>query len=293
MTSLRFYPLGYPVDFAADSNRAIEAVSNAWGAWPKIFDSFALAIMIQVHPGPRPAGVQRFEARNGLLRFACDDINIAEFNLAQRVGRLSIGSGALEDGICFRHHWLETLVLTALDSVFFTPLHAACIAKDGSGTLLCGDSGAGKSTLAYACARAGWTLVSDDAFHLAPGSERVGVGGSNVIRLREPSRKLFPELSAFNVKRAPNGKSAIEIDAPSYGLRTARQAHIDRFVFLRRRPGPTRVSALAIPDAIDYFLKYLLPRETGRAQRHLRQVLTSDPALLEYDRVEDAMEALA
>ena len=53
------------------------------------------------------------------------------------------------------------------------------------------------------------------------------------------------------------------------------------------------MSAFAVPDAIDYFLKYLLPRETSRAHRHLRQVLTSEPVLLEFDRVEDAMEALA
>jgi hypothetical protein len=293
MNQERLYPLGYPVDFVANSERALEAAANIWGTWPIIFDDPALRMTIHVHGGPRPIGVQKFEARGGFLRFSCDESNVAEFDSSTRQGRISIGSDALEDSVCFRHHWLETLVLTALDSVFFTPLHAACVAKNGRGTLLCGDSGAGKSTLAYACARAGWALVSDDAVHLAPGPTRVSVGGSSRIHLREPSRKLFPELSALDVRRAPNGKPAIEIDARALGLNNAYEARVDRFVFLRRRPGPPRLSTFPIRDALDYFLKYLLPRETARAERHLRQVLTAEPVLLEYETVEDALKALA
>jgi len=289
----RFYPLGYPVDFTANSERALEAASKLWGSWPMIFDCPVLSIDIQIHPGPRPTGVQRFEARAGFLRFSCDESNVAEFDVARRAGRLSAGSEALDDELCFRHHWLETLVLTALDSVFFTPLHAACIAANGSGTLLCGDSGAGKSTLAYACARGGWTLVSDDAVHLAPGPGRVGVGGSNKIRLREGSRALFPEISARQAIRAPNGKRTIEIDCSDLGFRTARHARIDRCVFLERRRGPVRVNSLPVRDAIHYFLKYLHPRETARAERHLREVLKHDPMLLKYEHVDDAREALA
>jgi hypothetical protein len=293
MNSARFYPLGYPVNFTANSERALEEVSNLWGAWPRIFEAPPLTITIETSPGPRPIGAQRFEARAGFLRFSCDEVNIAEFDLSARVGRLRIGLDALDDGPCFRHHWLETLVLTALDSVFFTPLHAACIAKKGSGTLLCGDSGAGKSTLAYACARAGWTLVSDDAVHLAPGPGRVGVGGSHTIHLREPARGIFPEIGGLEAKQAPNGKPAIEIDAPTVGFLAVRQVRIDRLVFLRRRPGPVRLSTFPTSHAIGYFLKYLPPRETSRAERHLRGVLTRDPVLLEYETIADAVGALA
>ena len=293
MNSAHFYPLGYPVNFTANSERALEEVSNIWGAWPKIFEAPPLTITIETCPGPRPIGAQRFEARAGFLRFSCDETNVAEFHLIARVGCIRIGLDALDDGPCFRHHWLETLVLTALDSVFFTPLHAACIAKEGIGTLLCGDSGAGKSTLAYACARAGWTLVSDDAVHMAPGPGCVGVGGSHTIHLRNPVRSLFPEIAELAEKRAPNGKPAIEIDATAFGFHAARQARIDRFVFLRRRPGPALLSTFPTSRAIDYFLKYLLPRETSRAESHLHRVLTCDPLLLEYETIEDAMEALA
>jgi hypothetical protein len=293
MKSARFYPIGYPVDIQANFEPAIEAAAANWAHWPSMFAATPLTLAIDVYDGDRPVGAQRFEARAGCLRFSCGETDFAEFDVAAKVGRMRIASGALDDGICFRHHWLETLVLTALDSVFFTPLHAACVARNGSGTLLCGDSGAGKSTLAYACARRGWTLVSDDSVHLVPGLGRIGVGGSRRIRLREPAKALFDELSGYSAKRTPNGKSAIEIDALSSGLQTARRAVIDRCVFLQRRSGSARLSPFPLEEAVGYFLKYLLPRETTRAERHLREALTSEPLLLEYEDVEEAVEALA
>jgi hypothetical protein len=146
--------------------------------------------------------------------------------------------------------------------------------------------------LAYACARRGWILVSDDAVHLAPGPERIGVGGSNIIHLREPARGLFPELEVVDAGTAPNGKQAIEIDAAAKGFLTARYAFVSRCFFLLRRPGPAVVRPFSACAAIEYFLKYLLPRDTAAAERHLREFLSPAPQLLEYERVEDAIAVL-
>jgi hypothetical protein len=247
---------------------------------------------IEIHRGPAPLRAPSFEAPTGWLKFSAGDRNFAVFDLESRTGYMSVGAGALRDEAAFRHHWLEALVLTALDSVFFTPLHAACVARDGFGTLLCGDSGAGKSSLAYACVRRGWTFVSDDAVHLAPGREKAGVGGSNFIHLREPARALFPELNDLDVGTAPNGKAAIEIDSAAHGLNAARSAVASRCYFLRRRPGPAVVRPFSADSAIRYFLKYLFPRDTVAAARHLREFLSSAPCLLEYEHMEDAVSAL-
>jgi serine kinase of HPr protein (carbohydrate metabolism regulator) len=195
-------------------------------------------------------------------------------------------------GSCFRHHFLEALVLTALDAIFFTPLHAACVAGDSGGILLCGDSGAGKSSLAYACARRGWTLISDDAVHLAPGPSRIGVGGSNTIHLREPARALFDEIRSLGAAAMPNGKQAIQIHAPAHGLRTARRATIGACIFLERRPGRVEWRDFSSTAALAYFLKYLRPRDTRRAEQHLREFLKTAPLLLQYEHVDDAAVAL-
>jgi hypothetical protein len=298
--AMRFYPLGHPVDVVVCSARndvanreaVLAAASKSWSAWPALFDQAPMRFEIETHHGPVSPDAPTFEAPAGWLTFSAGDHNFAAFELESRTGYISIGDSALRDEAAFRHHWLEALVLTALDSVFFTPLHAACVARDGAGTLLCGDSGAGKSSLAYACARRGWTLVSDDAVHLAPGPERIGVGGSNLIHLREPVRALFPELDVFRAGRAPNGKQAIEIDAGAEGFPTARYAFASRCYFLRRRPGPAAVRPFPARAAIQYFLKYLFPRDTAAAERHLRGFLSPPPCVLEYEHIEDALGIL-
>lgn len=293
---MRVYPLGHPVDIVvsgeANSGAVPAAASKSWGAWPPLFDEVPMRFEIEIHGGVAPLRAPSFTAPTGWLKFCAGDRNFAVFELESRTGYMSVGVSALRDETTFRHHWLEALVLTALDSVFFTPLHAAFVARDGVGTLLCGDSGAGKSSLAYACARRGWTLVSDDAVHLTPGRENVGVGGSNFIHLREPARALFPELNDLAARAAPNGKAAIEIDGVAHGLNTARSAVASRCYFLRRRPGPPAVRPFSADSAIWYFLKYLFPRDTVAAARHLREFLSPAPCLLEYEHMDDAVSAL-
>src|SRR5215467_7377903 len=229
-----FYPLGYPVEIVSSEVAVLETASELWASWAPLFDAPPVRMEVNVHRGPAPLRRPGFTALPGLLRFCSDEMNFAEFDEASCCGSIRIADEALSSPL-FRHYFLETLALTALDAIFFTPLHAACVSRAEVGTLLCGDSGAGKSTLAYACARRGWTLVSDDSVHLVPGPERIGVGGSQRIRLREPARALFGELSSYSAKRTPNGKSAIEIDLSSMGLQNARSAVIDRCVFLQRR----------------------------------------------------------
>jgi HPr Serine kinase C-terminal domain len=286
------HPLGYPVEIVTNSKAVLSAASQSWSSWPLLFEKPAIRFEIDVHRRSGAADAPGFEAPPGWLMFPADGNNFAAFDLESRTGYMVISEGALCDEGAFRYHWLEALVLTALDSVFFTPLHAACVARDGVGTLLCGDSGAGKSSLAYACAKRGWTLVSDDAFHLAPGPERMGVGGSNLIHLRGPARSLFPELDERDTGAAPNGKEAIEIDAAAEGFLTARHAFASRCFFLRRRPGRAAVRPFTTCAAIQYFLKYLFPRDTSSAERHLREFLSTEPCVLEYERIEDAIQVL-
>ena len=47
-----------------------------------------------------------------------------------------------------------------------------------------------------------------------------------------------------------------------------------------------------VDAAIQYFLKYLLPRDTTAAKRHLHNFLSAEPSMLEYEHMDDAVAVL-
>jgi hypothetical protein len=165
--------------------------------------------------------------------------------------------------------------------------------KNGIGVVLCGDSGAGKSTLAYACARRGWTLVSDDSLHALPGRGTTVASFSSTIHLRGPVRAIFPELRAEQLGVAPNGKQALTILPSQRGFQTARTATVERIIFLSRRSGLPRLSPYDPEAAARYFFKYLWQPGLAAHQRRLREIVDStDALLLEYDQIDQALDAL-
>ncbi len=92
-----------------------------------------------------------------------------------------VNAAAISHRNYFRYHFLEAAALAHIVNRHAAPVHAACVERQGRGVLLCGDSGAGKSSLAFACARAGWTYVTDDASFLINGeSERRVVGNCHI-----------------------------------------------------------------------------------------------------------------
>ena len=108
----------------------------------------------------------------------------------------------------------------------------------GAGVMLAGDSFAGKSTLAYACARAGWTYVSDDgAFVVRRRDDRYAIGDPHSIRFRPDAPQLFPELADRLVTIRPNGKVAIEVLTRDLALETAPGCNVDHIVYLNRDHG--------------------------------------------------------
>jgi hypothetical protein len=129
---------------------------------------------------------------------------------------------------------LEAIAYTYLDAQHLVAVHAACVAKNGNGFLLFGDSGAGKSSLAYACARRGWTYISDDCtFMLRRNPGRAAVGNPRIFRFRPAASTLFPEIKGPVSLR--NGKPTIEIKSASLPLiDTATGCRINQVIFLNR-----------------------------------------------------------
>jgi hypothetical protein len=177
-----------------------------------------------------------YRGQKHLLSIVADAQNFAVCDREQGFAFAWIDRDAADHTAYLRYHFLEAIALSMLSSCHVTPLHAACVELDGQGVLLCGNSGAGKSSLSFACARAGWKYISDDASYLVrKGGGRLIVGNSHQVRFRPSAAELFPELEGLSPTPRVTGKPSIEVPtALMPGVTTARQSTVEYIIFLNR-----------------------------------------------------------
>lgn len=232
-----FYPLGFPVIVAANVPEVLDAAHKSWGSFVRIFDTEAFAITVGVTPCDSiecpPTPVCRL--RGHLATNIADGENFVVCDLSTRTAMVWVTESALRHDEYFRYFFLESAALVSISNLYATGIHAACVALEGDGILLCGDSGAGKSTLSYACARAGWTYITDDASYLLHGeADGLVAGNCSQVRFRPSAQELFPELAGLAVmKRAGGGKPSVEIFTNAQ-IKTAVTTRAKYLVFLKR-----------------------------------------------------------
>jgi len=114
-------------------------------------------------------------------------------------------------------YWKQTilpfLLGVASASIRVTPIHCACVTKDGLGLLLGGESGAGKSTSALALSLEGFSYLSDDCTYLS----RTGVGIRawglpTSVKLLPDAVRHFPQLISHELVLSLNGEWALNVD---------------------------------------------------------------------------------
>jgi hypothetical protein len=292
-----FYPLGFRVNILTNSPEVHAAAAESWGSYRPEFDRPPLEIRIIVRPEGTLAGEPVFLSQEHLLTIISDAANFACADLKTLFAYAFVSADTAADHSWFRWFFLEPMVYFLFTQRYTMPIHAACIAKDGGGLLLTGVSGAGKSTLAYACARAGWTFVSDDATALLQDTEdRIAVGKPHQARVRDDAPSLFPELEGYCTRARPNGKLSIEIPiAELPNIRTALHCRIEGIVFLDRRPGLPGLQAVD-PEEATVALLNDMPSYGGETRaRHERTMsrLTQVPSYrLRYESLDDAIRIL-
>lgn len=240
--SIRLYPLGFPMDLCTNSAEVLEAATESWGAMRCLVETKPIQVRVCVLEGTStgcpPTPVCRVQQH--LFCFVADSENYGVSDMERGLSSLWLTQETLKHRRYLRFFFLECGAICLIATRLATGVHAACVSRNGVGVLLCGDSGAGKTTLSYACAKAGWTYVTDDGSFVVHGREDLLVtGNSSQVRFRPESKTLFPEIDGRDpLQRGEKGKPSIEInDADLGGITRAQSATVQYLVFLNRREG--------------------------------------------------------
>jgi hypothetical protein len=234
----RYYPMGFPVDLATNSEDILATADRIWGPFPATSHPHAATLRIAVDDqnASIPPVPSMPRGQNHLVSIIQGADNFAIVDIAGSFAFACLTQDVARDRAYVRYHFLEPAVYLMIDAAHLSPVHASCVALNGRAVVLCGDAGAGKTSLAYACARSGWTYLSDDATHIVRNrADRAVVGRPFRIRFRESARRLFPELNQFTPERRPNGKLDIEVDTSALGLSVALESKASHVVFLNRQ----------------------------------------------------------
>jgi hypothetical protein len=293
------YPLGFPLNLATNSRHAIDAAREAWAGYSAEFQRQPIEIRVIVQPEGALADEQPvFRGQGDLFSVVFDCHNFGVYEGSSMSAYCFISEKTAADHLRLRLYFLEAMTYSLLAQRHAVPLHAAAVARGGAGVLLCGPSGAGKSTLSYACARAGWTFVSDDATWL-PADEGtcIAIGRPSHARFREDAPGLFPELARYAAEQRPNGKMTIEAATADFAhFRTSVRCPADHLVLLDRRPGNARMNAIDARMVIDRLLTDM-PAYGQRVrelyERTLARLVEASAWRLEYETLDQALELLS
>ncbi|HVH70398.1 MAG TPA: aldolase [Candidatus Dormibacteraeota bacterium] len=295
-----YHPLGFSVEIATNSQEVLFAAEESWGFFRKVFSEPAVQLRVAVsESGPRdcpPAPICR--GQRHLVANIADAGNYSVCDLKTGFVFSWLTPSAVENRAYLRYHFLESMSFVLLTSLYLTPIHGACVAMEGRGVLLCGDSGAGKSSLAYACARSGWTFLSDDSSRLVRKRKgRIVVGNPYQMRFRESAIDLFPELKDQRLTLRATGELAIELPTARLpAIKTACECAIDFIVFLNRVRGRSAgLRAFSKEVAFNWFeqvICYGERRVQDEQRTSLRNLLTAHVFELRYDDLDSALAQL-
>ena len=293
-----FFPHGFPVDVKTNSGAVLELLEEQWGKFEKQHDTEPICSEVYVTNGGSnecpPAPSYRIALPLFLTVADADNYSIVDFQ--RKKVQTFLSQAALNHRLYVRYFILGTPV-SCIATHYVTPVHAGCVALDGHGILLCGDSGAGKSTLSYACARTGWTYISDDAsFALNGGMDRTITGNCHQVRLRPAAAELFHEIEGLKVTPRAAGKPSVEMPTANFPhLICANASRVDYIVFLNRRANGRPKLVPYRKDVARYFMRqvlYGLPETLAAQYDTIERLLTAEVFELRYRDLDWAIDRL-
>jgi hypothetical protein len=293
-----FYPYGFPVEVRTNSADVLDVLQDLWGRFEQRYNTVPVYSEVHVVASDSltcpPLPVYRL--MSPLFMTIADKDNYSIVDMDRNTAHIGLSDAALRHKLYAGYHFLAAPIVCIATS-HTTPVHGGCVALNGRGVLLCGDSGAGKSTLSYACARKGWTYVSDDGTYLSNcGKDRVVNGNCHQVRFRPATADLFPEIADLKVMPRAAGKPSVLMQTASIPkLTCAQSTQVDFIVFLKRgsenEPGlvPYR------KDVARHFIHQMLfapPATRDRQHAAAERLLTAEVFELRYTDLNWAVRRL-
>jgi hypothetical protein len=292
-----YYPFGFRLDLASNSREVLDAAEENWGMYEAMYpDDPPLTVRVLVQPGSElsPQPVHRVQGHMYSVVASRENYALVDFDALFAYAWVT--ERTVSDHAWFRWFYLDSIAGSTLAQRHAVPMHAACVERNGVGVLLWGPSGMGKSTLAYACARAGWTFVADDATILPQNRpDCVVTGKPHQARFRQDAPLLFPELEGYATRARPTGKLSIEAPmAALSGIRTAVQCEVKLMVFLDRgkSAGLEKIGAESALEQMMLHSTSYGEETQARHEKALRRLLRVPSYRLRYERLPEAIEAL-
>ena len=235
-----FFPLGFPTELRTNSPEILSQARDLWPIREKQFDTEPIRVDVHVLESdstecpPTPV----YHLMYPLSISVADTENYSICHHDRGLTQVTISRATMRHTSYLGYFFLQFAAHPHIETRYTVPVHAGCVARNGRGVMLCGDSGAGKSTLSYACAKAGWTYVTDDGSYLVHALEKLTVVGNCFqVRFRPSAASLFPEIEGREVvQRAGIGKPSIELKSlGTTGIKYSQSAEVHHLVMLNRR----------------------------------------------------------
>lgn len=290
-----FVPIGTVLGVLSNSKKVLAAAEESFGPYGESEESIPADFSIEicsdpVHHQSAPFPPASFRAMGNLFHISCGEGSFAVADLNRRHAIGFVAEEIIDDRSFFRNVFLECLFYVMAVHDRFTPVHAAAVEYQNKGILIWGEAGAGKSTLAYACAQAGFQLISDDVVHLQSDpvtGQLLGWGRPWQVRLLPDTVKFFPELATEVPRLRSDHQWYLEVDL-LHRLSEAPQLVCRPSVLLflnRNTMAPSEVVPLDRQKAFDLLRKDIFLTEKHVLERHystLERLVNLDAFRISY-----------
>jgi hypothetical protein len=293
-----YHPAGFQLHLATNSQEVIDATDECWRAYKPEFACEPMEFRVVVSPEGELASQPSYRLTRNLMSIVSDAHNFASVDFDSQLASIYVSEKTAADHPVLRWFFVEAIAYVLMAQRYVAPLHAASIARNGIGILLCGAPGAGKSTLSFAAAGVGWAFLSDDCtWLLAGGSDVTAIGKPHQVRFRDDATGLFPRLAGYAVGERPNGKIGIEVPMFAFPeLRIALRCRVGGMAWLDRLPGVRpAIERIGPAEALRQMLHSSTYGDKVDAmhERATRRLLDLPACRLRYESLDDGLRLLS